>query len=160
LTNGYVEDRRVFGPRGEIEIRQREYPPGAINIIRANDFHKVTLRDPSRGCWTLFFAWRHRTQDWGFWHPDTGVFVPADDHRRMHAAAGSSGDSPEHPPRPVLGVVTAAKRVLDEWAAYARDCTAGARAAALATALMDLEAAIAARAVVLAAGREQAEPHG
>lgn len=80
LTNGYVEQRRVFGPRGEITIREREYPPLSVNVIRANDFHKVQLLDPTRGCWTLFFAWR-RMQDWGFWHPDTGEFVLADEHR-------------------------------------------------------------------------------
>lgn len=63
LTNGYLEER--WTERG---IVKRVLRPGSINILRFNDFHRVDLRDPSKGAWTLFFAGK-RVQDWGFWHP-------------------------------------------------------------------------------------------
>jgi hypothetical protein len=63
LTNGYLEERWTGR-----EIVKRVLRPGSLNILRFNDFHRVDLRDPSKGAWTLFFAGK-RVQDWGFWHP-------------------------------------------------------------------------------------------
>lgn len=63
LTNGYFEERWVGS-----KIVKRVLRPGSINILRSSDFHRVDLRDPNKGAWTLFFAGK-RVQDWGFWHP-------------------------------------------------------------------------------------------
>jgi hypothetical protein len=65
LTNGYLEDR--WDPHNKVVIK-RELKPGSINVIRANDFHRVDLRDPSKGAWTLFVS-GPRVQDWSFWEP-------------------------------------------------------------------------------------------
>lgn len=74
LAGGYVEER--LRTRG---IRVRRFRPGSINVIRANDFHRVTLLDPARGCWTLFLTFR-RVQDWGFLDRLTGKFIPWREH--------------------------------------------------------------------------------
>lgn len=64
LTNGYIEERWIKN-----EIVKRVLRPGSLNILRSNDFHRVDLRNPEQGAWTLFFAGK-RVQDWGFWHPE------------------------------------------------------------------------------------------
>lgn len=72
LTGGYVEERRDDAG----EVHRRTVRPGAVNLIRANDFHRVELLDDR--CWTLFIA-GPRLQQWGFWNRDTGAFTPAED---------------------------------------------------------------------------------
>lgn len=71
LAGGYSEERRM--PDGSVKTFMLN--PGSINIIRANDFHRVDLLDKENGCWTLFFRWK-RIQDWGFWDRNTKVFTP------------------------------------------------------------------------------------
>lgn len=73
LTNGYVEER--WDPKAR-RIRKRRVCPGSINVIRANDFHRVDLIDQSRGAWTLFFSGKRVREDWGFWLPGVHKFVP------------------------------------------------------------------------------------
>ena len=77
LTNGYIEER--WDP-GERRMRYRHVYPGDFNVIRATDFHRVILRNPVRGCWTLFFTHRRIEEknghDWGFLDVTTGVYTP------------------------------------------------------------------------------------
>lgn len=68
LTEGYLEERW----NGE-RVEKLERKAGTINIIRANDFHRVELLDV--GPWTLFIS-GPETQDWGFMNPETGVYIP------------------------------------------------------------------------------------
>ncbi len=79
LTGGYYEWRRV-GAQG---VECREVRPGTINRIRPDTFHRVELRDPKRGCWTLFFYW-DRQASWGFWNPITKRYVDWKRHREAH----------------------------------------------------------------------------
>lgn len=77
LSGGYVEERlyRGWWPGAMLEgIRRKTYKPGRFNFIRANDFHRVDLRDGE--CWTIFLA-GPRTQDWGFLRRgDLKTFIP------------------------------------------------------------------------------------
>jgi hypothetical protein len=66
LAGGYHEERGT---------QVRVVRPGHINVIRSTDFHRVHLRNPARGCWTLFVAGR-RSQDWGFRDDITGEYIP------------------------------------------------------------------------------------
>jgi len=70
LTVGYREDRRM----GNVVV-SRILRPGMINVIRAEDFHKVELLDKERGVWTIFIAGkRNEDESWGFWHPVTKLY--------------------------------------------------------------------------------------
>jgi hypothetical protein len=87
LAGGYSEERRkvvkddLFGSvyLGHQVIRRtmkpwRPWVPWrGINIIRGDDFHRVDLLE--RDCWSLFLA-GPKTQSWGFWCRETGVFTP------------------------------------------------------------------------------------
>ena len=66
LTGGYVEER-------EHEIRTLR--PGMLNFIKSDDFHRVELLKPEKGCWTIFVAGKG-VQDWGFKARGSNVFVP------------------------------------------------------------------------------------
>lgn len=90
LTGGYVEERREGNA-----IRTRVVRPGRINIIRANDFHRVDLLDPAEGAWTLFLA-GPRVQRWGFWDRFSGAmrFVARKDGQRCVANGVSAGGAP------------------------------------------------------------------
>ena len=76
LTNGYFEERGVGS-----KILNFVLKPGSINRIKANDFHRVDLRNPNKGCWTLFFS-GPRVQNWGFkdWLNPDAPFVPYQEH--------------------------------------------------------------------------------
>lgn len=77
LTSGYVEER---WDRASRTLQTKHFYPGDINVIRRDDFHKVTLKDPSRGCWTLFLSSRRVEEksgfDWGFLDTNTDQFTP------------------------------------------------------------------------------------
>jgi hypothetical protein len=73
FTNGYVEER--WDPKAR-RIQRRILRPGSINVIRANDFHRVDLLDQSRGAWTLFFSGERVREEWGFWLPGVHKFIP------------------------------------------------------------------------------------
>lgn len=66
LAGGYREERG-----DEIRVVR----PGTINVIRADDFHRVDLLNPEMGSWSLFVAGR-KTGGWGFRDRTTGTFVP------------------------------------------------------------------------------------
>ncbi len=78
LTGGYIEERRVETEHGD-KIVTRTLRPGSLNRLRADDYHKITLLDPARGCWTLFIA-GDPIQQWGFWHPVTKRYLPWFEH--------------------------------------------------------------------------------
>lgn len=66
LTGGYREERE-----DGFHIKR----PGSINIINAEDFHRVELLNPKQGCWTLFVAGTN-TKEWGFRDRKSGRFIP------------------------------------------------------------------------------------
>jgi hypothetical protein len=68
LTGGYREERMVDG-----KITTYKVMPGSINIIKANDFHRVDLLQDD--CWTLFVT-GPKAQSWGFLHRITREFTP------------------------------------------------------------------------------------
>lgn len=97
LSGGYSEERRVdnwrlhregenvdpqrmrFNMRtgGALEVcdshvERREIKPGSINVIDADTFHRVELRDGE--AWTLFLSGRF-TQRWGFWDRNTQTYT-------------------------------------------------------------------------------------
>lgn len=74
LSGGYAEERLVDGSR----VSRRARLPLTLNLIRANDFHRVELFD--RHCWSLFIAGPRR-QHWGFWDRATGEFRRASESR-------------------------------------------------------------------------------
>ena len=77
LAGEYTEERRVEDDSVEIN----RLSPGRLNIIRANDFHRVDLKTDC--VWTLFFS-GDRKQDWGFWDRDTGNYTPWQRHIQTH----------------------------------------------------------------------------
>jgi hypothetical protein len=86
LTGGYFEERRVPGTD---RIVHRKVTPGSVNFIAADDFHRVDLLDPAKGCWTLFVT-SERVQQWGFWSPDTLQYLPWFEHLRRRGLLGAS----------------------------------------------------------------------
>jgi len=72
LTSGYTELR---WDRSKGRVVTRLVRPGDINIIRADDYHKVDLVDKENGCWTLFFS-GPRIQNWSFWDPQHPLSAP------------------------------------------------------------------------------------
>lgn len=73
LTNGYVEER--WNPKTK-RVDKHVLRPGSINVIRANDFHRVDLLNPDQDAWTLFFAGKRLSGLWGFWRPGVHGFIP------------------------------------------------------------------------------------
>lgn len=76
LVGGYSEERRttLSGIHGSIyAVSKKNYTPGSLNFIRANDFHRVDLLEDQ--CWSLFIT-GERQQDWGFWNRDTQKYTP------------------------------------------------------------------------------------
>ncbi len=83
LTGGYIEERLLESPAFPIPIRTKErVGPGRINIIRADDFHRVDLIEGS--AWTIFVSGK-KVQDWGFLDTETGQYIP---HREYLAEKG------------------------------------------------------------------------
>jgi hypothetical protein len=62
LTGGYSERRTREGIGGDTSSRL--YLPGDVNLIGANDFHRVDLL--LKDCWTLFVAGKKTERSWGF----------------------------------------------------------------------------------------------
>lgn len=69
LAGGYVEHRLC----SQGIVWRRVVRPGAVNVIRANDFHKVELRGGP--AWTLFVT-GPKAQSWGFLDPLSREFTP------------------------------------------------------------------------------------
>jgi hypothetical protein len=80
LAGGYVEERLVFVD-GHYKVVTRTLRPGMINVIRSDDFHKVTLLD-GKTTWTLFLAGERTGEDWGFLDLATREFITWQEHTR------------------------------------------------------------------------------
>lgn len=64
LCGGYEEERvQGLDPDAGWLSRRRALLPGAINVIRGGDFHRIVEVAPET--WTLFFH-RRRSKGWGF----------------------------------------------------------------------------------------------
>jgi hypothetical protein len=81
LAGGYVEERRAerrcacHYPRCDHQlygIERRVVKPWRLNLVRAEDFHRIELRESD--CWSLVIAGR-RVQDWGFWSRITHRYI-------------------------------------------------------------------------------------
>lgn len=72
LAGGYIEERREG-----LDVVTYKYKPGAINILMADTFHRVDLRE--HDAWSLFIA-GPKVQSWGFWDRATGIFKPWREH--------------------------------------------------------------------------------
>lgn len=66
LKGGYREERGDY---------MRTFKPGSVNVIHAEDYHRVDLLDPKKGCWSLFVAGPN-VGSWGFRNADTGEHIP------------------------------------------------------------------------------------
>lgn len=76
LVGGYYEER--LGRRNE--VTRRRVRTWSLNVIRANDFHRVDLIE--KDAWTLFIV-GPRTRDWGFWNRKYKMFVPSQTYLNM-----------------------------------------------------------------------------
>jgi hypothetical protein len=72
LVGGYLEERRVRDEHRDA-VEYRCVRPGAINIIRGDDFHRVDLLE--HDAWTLFLV-GPKVQSWGFWDPASHRVTP------------------------------------------------------------------------------------
>lgn len=80
LAGGYTEER--IDPDGE--TRKRDFGPGRLNVINANDYHRVDLLE--HDAWTLFIAGK-KMQRWGFKVRETGEYIDHEDYiARKYAA--------------------------------------------------------------------------
>jgi hypothetical protein len=88
LTGGYVEER--WDPATK-SVSIKHLDPGDINVLRREDFHRVTLKDPGRGCWTLFMsserAEEKNGEDWGFLDTKTEQYTHWGEWVRRRQAA-------------------------------------------------------------------------
>lgn len=94
LAGGYVEERKV--EKGEVDpvskffgyfdVEERRLGPGAINRLKADTFHRVTLIE--KDCWTLLVLGA-KVQTWGFLDRRTGVFLHWRDHSKLRELQNS-----------------------------------------------------------------------
>jgi hypothetical protein len=68
LAGGYHEDRRVGS-----EVVRSAVLPGAFNVLRATDYHRVTLIEAD--AWSLFLT-GPSVKSWDFWDPTTNQQIP------------------------------------------------------------------------------------
>ncbi len=82
LVGGYWEERRVRSnyeatlgaPTADADaVVRREVRPGTLNVLQADTFHRVDLRDGD--CWTLFLVGPKET-GWFFWDRWTDITTP------------------------------------------------------------------------------------
>lgn len=82
LAGGYSEERRHVTekmcdmhekPHIVWRVKRREVLPFSLNVIRADDFHRVDLLE--KDCWSLFLA-GPKSQSWGFWDRISGAYTP------------------------------------------------------------------------------------
>ena len=77
LAHGYREFR--WNPRTKL-MEERLLLPGDINVLRHDDYHRVELIDPDKGCWTVFCSIdrlaKSDGKDWGFLNVTTGKYTP------------------------------------------------------------------------------------
>lgn len=77
LAGGYHEERGDYS---------RICKPGAINVIRHDDFHRVELLKPKEGSWSLFVA-GERVQGWGFRDAETHEYIPSQEYLRRRTVS-------------------------------------------------------------------------
>lgn len=98
LTGGYIEER--WDPLRKA-LDTKHFDPGDINVIRSTDYHRVTLKAPERGCWTLFLSSDRldakNGYDWGFLDPKTEKYTPWGEFLQARAER-SERDSAERYP--------------------------------------------------------------
>ena len=77
LFGGYREYR--WDGKHQV-ILERDFRPGDVNFLSRQDYHRIELLDPERGCWSLFFAIDRLAKsdgtDWDFFIPETGETIP------------------------------------------------------------------------------------
>lgn len=82
LAGGYSEERRhltekmcdMHGrPHAVWRVKRRLVTPFSLNVIRADDYHRVDLLE--KDCWSLFIA-GPKAQSWGFWDRVTNKITP------------------------------------------------------------------------------------
>jgi len=77
LSGGYLEERRRGAPERGGSVIVRTVRPGHVNVLRAHDYHRVTLLGASgTETWSLFLAGPRTGADWGFWNRSTGRLLP------------------------------------------------------------------------------------
>ncbi len=81
LSGGYDEERLDGRVKGSDFIIKRTVRPGRINVIRKDDFHRVTKLHADI-VWTLFVTGR-KLDTWGFRNRDTGEFLPWREHEKL-----------------------------------------------------------------------------
>ena len=69
LAGGYVEERRT----ARDTVVARVLRAGALNFLRADTFHRITLLDGE--AWTLFVT-GPKVSNWSFWDPETKWTTP------------------------------------------------------------------------------------
>lgn len=85
LTGGYREEKLVEwedtedGRKVNQKIINRYLVPGRLNVIAADDFHRVELL--GKGAWTIFTSGR-RVQDWGFLLKESGEYIDHETYER------------------------------------------------------------------------------
>lgn len=93
LAGGYNEERKEpFSTK----TFHRKVGAGSFNIIRANDYHKVTLL--SEDAWTIFVTGK-RVQSWSFWCKSRDEYIPWRQYRAWkEAEIASRTPAPEKSP--------------------------------------------------------------
>lgn len=91
LTGGYAEERLPEEQKDKprYKVSRRIVGPGSLNVIKANDFHRVDLI--GRSTWTLFTSGK-KVKDWGFMLRDTGEYV---DHQTYDKVSKNITLTPE-----------------------------------------------------------------
>ncbi len=79
LTGGYDEERKTENN----EVATRTLTAGCVNVIDAQDFHRIILNKKcGNHTWTLFLSGKRTKptetgeKDWGFWDRENDVYIP------------------------------------------------------------------------------------
>ena len=86
LRGGYIEEvpKNPLDRAGQGGTEFITYTPGCVNVVSAEDSHRIDLVMDNRldplepgetGVWTLVFAGNYK-RGWGFWSRYSGKFIP------------------------------------------------------------------------------------
>jgi len=92
LAGGYTEERVHRLNDGSYRVIARTFRPGMINVIRDDDFHRVTLLN-GKTTWTLFVAGGRTGEEWGFLDIVTREFITWKEHLARREGRSASGYS-------------------------------------------------------------------
>ena len=92
LAGGYTEERVHRLIDGGYRVIARTFRPGMLNVIRADDFHRVTLLD-GKTTWTLFVAGERTGEEWGFLDIETREFITWKEHMARREGRSTNGYS-------------------------------------------------------------------